>query len=133
MKGGCAKTIRTSHRSGRTPVNAVAQQCPARSAIHRIRPGFPRVLSPTTANVATRKSVAPTYLKAMPSKPIELPPRVAQAFVKDMRAFFAAPSSCRMRFAARQLQALNEHRRPRDKPLRLADVKQMFLQMRDHA
>ena len=70
----------------------------------------------------------------MPSKPMELPPRVAQAFLKDMRAFFAAPNTLKQdEIAARQLQALNEHRRPRDKPLRLADVKQMFLQMRDHA
>ena len=27
----------------------------------------------------------------MPNKPIELPPGVAHAFVKDMRAFFDAP------------------------------------------
>ena len=26
----------------------------------------------------------------MPNKPIELPPKVAQAFVRDMRAFFKA-------------------------------------------
>ena len=74
-----------------------------------------------------------TYLQAMPSKPIELPPTVAKAFVQDMRAFFAAPNTLKQdEIAARQLQALNEHRRPRDKPLRLADVKQMFLQMRAH-
>jgi hypothetical protein len=49
-----------------------------------------------------------------------------------MRAFFAAPNTLKQdEIAARQLQALNEHRRPRDKPLRLADVKQMFLQMKD--
>jgi hypothetical protein len=70
----------------------------------------------------------------MPSKPIELPPDVALSFVRDMRAFFAAPDTLKQdEVAARQLQALNEHRRPRDKPLRLADVKQMFLQLRDHA
>jgi hypothetical protein len=70
----------------------------------------------------------------MPSKPIELPPKVSQAFVKDMRAFFAARNTLKQDgIAARQLQALNEHRRPRDKPLRLADVKQMFLKMRNQA
>ena len=59
---------------------------------------------------------------------------VTQTFVKEMRAFFAAPSSLKQReIAARQLQAPNEYRQPRDKPLRLADVKQMFLQMRDQA
>jgi hypothetical protein len=70
----------------------------------------------------------------MPSKPIELPPRVAQAFVQDMRAFFAAPNMLKQdEIAVRQLQALNEFRRPRDKKLRLADVKQMFLQMRERS
>jgi hypothetical protein len=34
--------------------------------------------------------------------------------------------------AARQLHALAAFERPRDKRLRLADVKQMFLQMREH-
>jgi hypothetical protein len=33
------------------------------------------------------------YISAMPSKPIELPPRVAQAFVKDMRAFLATQNT----------------------------------------
>jgi hypothetical protein len=51
-----------------------------------------------------------------------------------MRAFFTAPDTLKQdEIAARQCWALNEHRRPRDKPLRLADVKQMFLQMLDHA
>jgi hypothetical protein len=70
----------------------------------------------------------------MPSKPIELPARVAQAFVRDMRAFFAAPNTLNQdEIAAHQLQVLNEFRRPRDKKLRLADVKEMFLQMKDAA
>ena len=45
---------------------------------------------------------------------VELPPNVAQAFAKDMRAFFAASSSLKQdEIAARQMHALNEHRRPR--------------------
>ena len=35
--------------------------------------------------------------------------------------------------AARQCFALSAFQRPRDKKLRLVDVKQMFEQMRDHA
>jgi hypothetical protein len=67
-----------------------------------------------------------------PSKPIELPPEVARAFVRDMRAFFAErDTNKRDEIASRQLQALNEYRGPRK--LRLADIKQMFLQMRDQA
>jgi hypothetical protein len=66
-------------------------------------------------------------------KHIELPPRVAQAFVKDMRAFFKAKNQLkRDEIASRQLHALIVFQRPRDKKLRLADVKQMFLQMKDH-
>jgi len=35
--------------------------------------------------------------------------------------------------AARQLQALREYQGPREKKLRLSDVKQIFLQMKNHA
>jgi hypothetical protein len=35
--------------------------------------------------------------------------------------------------AARQACLLNQHRGPRDKKLRLIDIKEMYLQMRDHA
>ena len=63
---------------------------------------------------------------------LELPVAVAKAFVRDMRAYFAERSELkRDEIAARQLHALNELRRPRDKKLRLADVKEMFLEMRD--
>ena len=68
----------------------------------------------------------------MPSK--ELPPQVAKAFVRDMLAFFKAKDQIKQdEIAARQLHALQAFQRPREKKLRLADVKEMFLQMRDHA
>ena len=35
--------------------------------------------------------------------------------------------------AARQCWALQAHQRPREKKLRLADVKEMFMQIKDHA
>jgi hypothetical protein len=71
------------------------------------------------------------YLPAMP-KNIELPPRVAQAFVRDMRAFFKAKNQLKQdEIASRQLHALWAFQRPREKKLRLSDVKEMFLQMRD--
>jgi hypothetical protein len=34
--------------------------------------------------------------------------------------------------AGRQLHALKQYQRPREKALRLSDVKAMFVQMRDH-
>jgi hypothetical protein len=67
----------------------------------------------------------------MPSKPIELPPTVARRFVEDMRAFFAEKNGIKAdEIAARQLPALRQHYAGK---LRLTDVKEMFVQMRDHA
>jgi hypothetical protein len=63
---------------------------------------------------------------------LELPVAVAKAFVRDMRAYFVERNELkRDEIAACRLHALNEFRRPRDKKLRLADVKAMFLEMRD--
>lgn len=65
-------------------------------------------------------------------KPIELPPRVAKAFVRDMKAFFKAKGHEADEIAARQCWALEPHL-PRGAKLRLTDVKELFLHMRDHA
>jgi hypothetical protein len=75
----------------------------------------------------------PYIFRTTPNKVIELPRRVAQAFVRDMRAFFKAKNQLkRDEIASRQLHALIAFQRPRDKRLRLADVKEMFRQIRDH-
>ena len=67
-------------------------------------------------------------------KNIELPPRVAQAFVRDMRAFFKAKNQLKQdEITSRQLHALGAYQRPRDKKLGLADVKAMFREMKHHA
>jgi hypothetical protein len=43
----------------------------------------------------------------MPNKPIELPPKVRQAFVRDVRAFFKAKNQLKQdEIASRQLHAL---------------------------
>jgi hypothetical protein len=46
------------------------------------------------------------YMGVMPNKPIEIPAAAAKAFVRDMRAYFAAGSSTIKAdaIAARQLQ-----------------------------
>jgi hypothetical protein len=68
----------------------------------------------------------------MPREPIELTPEVARAFVADMRAYFAAPNQTKQHeIAARQLHALRQYQGPREKKLRLSDVTQMFVEMRD--
>ena len=49
-----------------------------------------------------------------------------------MQAFFAEEDGHkRDAIAVRQLHALKEYQRPRDKKLGLTDLKAMFLQMRD--
>ena len=64
--------------------------------------------------------------------PLTLPPDVAKGIVKDMRAFFAEEDATKRDvIAVRQLRALKEHQGPREKPLRLSDVKQMFREMKD--
>ncbi len=66
-------------------------------------------------------------------KPLDLPPAVAKAFVKDMRAFFKEENAVkRDEIALRQLHALRAFERPREK-LSLLDIKAMFRAMKDHA
>ena len=55
----------------------------------------------------------PYIFGAMPSKPFELPPAAAKAFVHDMKALFKAKD--RFKHASRQLHALLAFRRPREK------------------
>ena len=60
----------------------------------------------------------------MPSKPFELPPQVAKAFVRDMRAFFKEENAIkRDEIASRQHHALAHLQRPREKRLRLEDIR----------
>jgi hypothetical protein len=76
---------------------------------------------------------AADYLTTMPRKQLEVPPAVARAFVEDMHAFFAEPNAIkRDEIAARQLHVLRGYNPPRAKKLRLLDVHEMFLAMRDH-
>jgi hypothetical protein len=51
-----------------------------------------------------------------------------------MKAYFAEENQIkRDAIAVRQLHALKEHQGPREKALRLSDVKKMFDHMKDHA
>ena len=69
------------------------------------------------------------HINTMPRTPIELPPDFARRFVEDMSAYFAETNLIkRDEIAARQLHALRQHYAGK---LRLTDVKEMFLQMRD--
>jgi hypothetical protein len=65
------------------------------------------------------------------SKPLQLPPKVAKAFVKNMRACFAeGDQNKRDAIAAHQLSVLSQYQGPREKALRLSDVKAMFREMK---
>jgi hypothetical protein len=65
-------------------------------------------------------------------KPLEVSPEVARRFFEDMRAFHREPNPIkRDEIAARHLDTLRGYLRPRDKKLRLSDVKELFEQMHD--
>jgi hypothetical protein len=60
--------------------------------------------------LVSQSMLAPPIFGHMSRKPIELPPAVTRAFVKDMRAFFAEKNAIkRDEIAARQLHALKQH------------------------
>ena len=72
-------------------------------------------------------------MEFMIRKPLDLPPAVARAFVEDMKAYFAEENPIKREgIAVRQIRALREHQGPREKKLRLSDVKELFAQMKDH-
>jgi hypothetical protein len=63
---------------------------------------------------------------------IEIPPEVARRFVEDMCAYFAETNSIRRdEIAARQMSVLRRYRGPRQKPVSVSDVKDMFRQLMD--
>jgi hypothetical protein len=63
--------------------------------------------------------------------PLKLPTGVARGFVSVLNDYFAeSDNSKRDAIAAHQLSVLNQHQGPREKPLRLSDVKQMFSEMK---
>jgi len=64
----------------------------------------------------------------MPRRPIELPPNVARAFVRDMRKFHAEKDAIkRDEIAARQAWLLEQHWNGK---VRLLDMKEMFDQLK---
>ena len=67
----------------------------------------------------------------MARKPLDLPPDVARAFVRDMLAYFAETNAIkRDEIAARQMTVLRQYQGPREKPVRTHDIKEMFVRMR---
>jgi hypothetical protein len=71
------------------------------------------------------------YPSSMPNRPIELPPEVAKAFIRDMQAFLAAGGTGVKAdgIAARRLHALKQHYSGK---LKLHEVKSLFHQMKDY-
>jgi hypothetical protein len=65
------------------------------------------------------------YTLPMPRKPIELPPAVARRLVEDVRAFFAEENPIkRNEIAGRQMSVLRQYQGPREKPVRIPDIKE---------
>jgi hypothetical protein len=64
-------------------------------------------------------------------KPLDLPAAVAHAFVEDALAYFDEKDYIkRDTNAVKQLHALKQLQGPREKPLRLSDVKAMFREIK---
>jgi len=62
-------------------------------------------------------------------KAIELPPAVARRFPEDMRAYLGENPIKRDEIAGRQMHALRQYQGPREKPVRIPDVMEMFREM----
>jgi hypothetical protein len=70
----------------------------------------------------------------MPRKQLEVPPIVARTFVKHMRAFHAEKNAIkRDEIAGHAAFLLEPYQSPRQRRLRLPDIKEMFEAMKDHA
>jgi hypothetical protein len=64
---------------------------------------------------------------------MDLPMKVAKALIKDMLAFHAEPNAIkRDEIAGGQMDALRRYQGPREKPVRIPDIKEMFEEMKDH-
>ena len=70
----------------------------------------------------------------MPRKPIDIPPKAAKAFMRDLKAYVREPDiRKRDLIAGDQMPALWEHQRPGDRRVNIVDVKEFFYAMKDHA
>lgn len=67
-------------------------------------------------------------------KPPEFPLAVAKAFIRAMEDYFTEQDPTRRdAIAVHQLDVLKQYQGPREKPLRLSDVKRMFLLMKNRS
>jgi hypothetical protein len=71
------------------------------------------------------------YVRVMPRK-IEIPREAARAFVRDLRAYYVTKDrDRRTQIAARQAEQLSKHL-PGKAVVEMAEVRELFRQMRDH-
>jgi len=86
-------------------------------------------------NKDIRSNFPPGFVEGwrlMACKPLELPPGVARGFVQAMDDYFAEESPTkRDAIAAHQLSVPGQYQNPREKKLRLSDVREMFFQVKD--
>ena len=68
----------------------------------------------------------------MPPKPLELTPAVARQFIRDMKAFFACGHDT-IKADGIAVGTLHSLKQRYNGKLRLTDVKEMFVLMRDYA
>ena len=92
-----------------------------------------RTTGPTQSSDPRLKTTGRSiYIAGMLRRQIELPPRVAKAFVRNMQAFFRAKDQLKQDEIAAGTGWMLQQHLPRGAKLWLTDVKQMFLEMKDH-
>jgi len=65
-------------------------------------------------------------------KQIEIPPEAAKAYVRDMKKFFMAKALLDQDEVAAGTAWMLKNHLPRGTKLRITEVKELFLQMKDH-
>jgi hypothetical protein len=118
---GAVEDITNKNKATTLRANATARLGDglARRCTAAVQPGFNAWASPGRSS----------HAKAI--KNLLVAERIAKIFVKHMRAFQAQPNAIRRdETAARQAWLLDQHRSPRQRKLRLSDVKERFEEMR---
>src|SRR5262249_19235178 len=120
----------TREAGGWSGPGCITHDTPANEGVQP--PGALPACNPACSRRMSHSSRLVPMFWTMP-KPIDLPPQVAKAFVRDVRVFFKAKDQLkRDEIAALAGWAQKEHL-PKGIKLRITDVKELLLQMRDPA
>jgi hypothetical protein len=125
------------HRAEIRAIHARGEKLPSETPViadalrlrHHLRQPRSREHAASRAACLRREGRKARMVKA--PKPLDLSPAAARAFIEDMQAYFAENRYKQDEIAVPHLHAPKQYQGPREKPLRLSDVKAMFRQMGD--